>query len=87
MRLVVAPVGASEGSAHKIYDLKRDEVSIKDAMAKAQIIEHKLPDGTTEKYGVIDLHDFYEKTAPDVAKLVERLKKEQVAGIILDLAR
>jgi carboxyl-terminal processing protease len=85
VRLVVAPVGAPEGSAHKIYDLKRDEVSIKDAMAKAHILEHKLPDGTTQKFGVIDLHDFYEKTSPDVAKLIQRLKKEQVDGIILDL--
>jgi carboxyl-terminal processing protease len=85
VRLVVAPVGAPEGAPHKIYDLKRDSVSIKDSLAKAQIIEHKLPDGTTQKFGVIDLHDFYEKTAPDVAKLVERLKQEQVAGIILDL--
>ena len=85
VRLVVAPVGAPEGAPHKIYDLKRDSVSIKDSLAKAEIIEHKLPDGTTQKFGVINLHDFYEKTAPDVAKLVERLKKEQVAGIILDL--
>ena len=35
--------------------------------------------------GVIELHDFYEKTAIDVAKLVQRLKKENVDGIILDL--
>ncbi len=85
VRLVVAPAGAAEGSVHKIYDLKRDEVSIKDSLAKAHIIEHKLPDGGTEKLGIIDLHDFYEKTAVDVGKLVERLKKEQVDGIILDL--
>jgi len=85
VRLVVAPAGAAEGSVHKIYDLKRDEVSIKDSLAKAHILEHKLPDGSSEKLGVIDLHDFYEKTAIDVGKLVERLKKEQVDGIILDL--
>jgi len=30
------------------------------------------------------LHDFYDHTASDIAKLVLRLKKENVAGIILD---
>ena len=32
---------------------------------------------------MVDLHDFYDKTAADVAKLVQRLKAENVAGIIL----
>jgi len=85
VRLVVAPAGAAAGSVHKIYDIKRDSVSIKDSLPKARILEHKLPNGATEKVGVIALHDFYEKTTPDVAKLVQRLKKEKVDGIILDL--
>jgi carboxyl-terminal processing protease len=85
VRLVVAPAGSAAGAEHKIYDLKRDEVSIKDSLAKAHIIEHKNTDGTMQKFGVIELHDFYERTSPDVAKLVQRLKKEQVEGIILDL--
>jgi carboxyl-terminal processing protease len=85
VRLVVAPAGAPEGSPHKILDIKRDEVSIKDSLASAHIIEHRLPNGATEKIGVVDLHDFYDNTAVDVAKLIDRLKKEQVAGIILDL--
>jgi carboxyl-terminal processing protease len=85
VRLIIIPAGAAEGSVHKTLDLKRDEVSIKESLAKAHIIEHKLPDGSTEKVGVIDLHDFYERTATDVGKLVQRLKKEKVDGIILDL--
>ena len=85
VRLVITPAGAAEGSVHKIIDIKRDEVSIKDAFASAHIIDHKLPGGGTEKLGVIDLHDFYNNTAADVAKLVQRLKQENVAGIILDL--
>jgi carboxyl-terminal processing protease len=85
VHLVISPAGAAEGALHKDILLKRDTVSIKDSLAKAHIIEHKLPGGGTEKLGVIDLHDFYKNTAADVAKLVQRLKKEQVAGIILDL--
>jgi carboxyl-terminal processing protease len=84
VHLVIHPVSAKDESVHKDIVIKRDEVSIKDSLASAHVIEHKLPGGGVEKLGVIDLHDFYDKTAPDVAKLVERLKKENVAGIILD---
>ena len=84
VHLVIHPAGVTDGSIHKDIVLKRDAVSIKDSLASAHIIEHKLPGGGVEKLGVIDLHDFYEKTATDVAKLVQRLKKEEVAGIILD---
>jgi carboxyl-terminal processing protease len=59
-------------------------VSIKDSLAKAHVIEHKDADGKVQKFGVIDLHDFYKNTAADVATLVQSLKKQDVAGIILD---
>jgi carboxyl-terminal processing protease len=84
VHLVIRPAGAKDESVHKDIVLKRDEVSIKDSLASAHVIEHRLPGGGSEKLGVIDLHDFYDKTAPDVARLVQRLKKENVAGIILD---
>ena len=84
VHLVVSPAGSTEGTGHTDINIKRDVVSIKDSLAKAHIIEHKLPDGSTEKLGVIDLHDFYDHTAADVGKLVESLKKQDVAGIILD---
>ena len=81
VHLVIQSAGAS---VDKDIVLKRDEVSIKDSLASAHIIEHRLPGGNVEKLGVIDLHDFYDKTAADVAQLIQRLKKENVAGIILD---
>jgi len=84
VRLVISPVGSTKGSGHTEIVLKRDVVSIKDSLAKAHIIEHRLPGGGTEKLGVIDLHDFYKNTAADVATLIKRLKQEGVAGIILD---
>jgi carboxyl-terminal processing protease len=91
VHLVILPAGASESAVHKDLILKRDMVSIKDSLAKADIIQHPLPGGGMEKIGVIVLHDFYNNTtthhsaASDVAELVERLKKENVAGIVLDL--
>jgi carboxyl-terminal processing protease len=84
VHLVIHPASAKDETAQKDIVLKRDEVSIKDSLASAHIIEHRLPGGGAEKLGVIDLHDFYDNTTSDVAKLIQRLKKEDVAGIILD---
>jgi carboxyl-terminal processing protease len=87
VHLVIQSAG---GTGDKDIVLKRDEVSIKDSLAGAHIIDHRLPDGSTEKLGVVDLHDFYDNTetrhsaTSDVTALVQRLKKENVAGIILD---
>jgi carboxyl-terminal processing protease len=90
VHLVVQPAG-STGSGHVDIVLTRDMVSIKDAFAKAHIIEHKLADGSEQKLGVIDLHDFYNNTktkhsaVSDVGTLVTNLKKQGVEGIILDM--
>ena len=64
VHLVIQPAGAGD-AVHKDIVLKRDVVSIKDSLAKADIIEHKLPGGGIEKIGVIDLHDFYNNTEND----------------------
>jgi carboxyl-terminal processing protease len=91
VHLVILPAGAAESAVNKDIILKRDMVSIKDSLAKADLLQHQLPNGTMEKLGVIVLHDFYNNStthhsaASDVAELVERLKKENVAGIILDV--
>jgi carboxyl-terminal processing protease len=84
VHLVIHPASAKDEAVHKDIVLKRDEVSIKASLASAHIIEHRLPGGGTEKLGVVDLHDFYDKTAADVATLIQALKKQDVAGIILD---
>jgi carboxyl-terminal processing protease len=90
VHLVIQPAGAGD-AVHKDIVLKRDLVSIKDSLAKADIIEHKLPGGGTEKIGVLHLHDFYNNpnndhsAATDCAALIQRLKKDNVAGIILDM--
>ena len=85
VHLVILPAGGADTAVHKDLFLKRDVVSIKDSLAKARIIQHPVAGGGVEKIGVITLPEFYNNTATDVAKLILRLKKEQVAGIILDL--
>ena len=85
--------------AHRVISLIRDEIKLEDSEAKAQLIE--LPDrhGGTNRIGVIDLPSFYasvplpgneghsssKSTSTDVAKLIKKLERENVAGIVIDL--
>jgi carboxyl-terminal processing protease len=85
--------------AHHVVSLIRDEIKIEDSEAKAKLLE--LPDrhGGTNRIGVIDLPSFYASvplpgneghssskfTSVDVAKLIKKLEKENVAGIVIDL--
>jgi len=71
-------------------ELERDVVNIADAFAKSAILD--LP-GTANQIGYIDLPKFYSSfdgpegnsCAIDVAKEIEKLKTNNVNGIILDL--
>jgi carboxyl-terminal processing protease len=92
VKLTISP--ASDRSARKVVKLVRDEIKLEDAEAKARLVEY--PDG--QRIGIIDLPSFYatvnlgnegrptpKSTTADVAKLVKRLEKEKVSGIIIDL--
>ena len=94
--LNLIPANASDDSVRKTVSLVREEIKLEDQQAKAQIID--LPAGDkTQRIGVIDLPGFYagegsDKETPtsasaDVARLLTKLKEENVTGIILDLRR
>lgn len=94
--LNIIPASAADDSVRKTITIVREEVKLEDQQAKAQIID--LPAGEkTQRVGVIDLPGFYsgESTSKgsqasataDVAKLLVKLKRENVTGIILDLRR
>jgi carboxyl-terminal processing protease len=96
VHLNIIPSDAADDSVRKTISIVRDEIKLEDQQAKAQIID--LPVGDkTQRIGVIDLPGFYAgegngKGAPtsataDVARLVSKLKQENVTGIILDLRR
>lgn len=97
VRLTVIPAGSTDMSIRKIIPIVRDEVKLVESEAKAKVLD--MPDGPnhTVRVGVIDLPSFYEdvsnrdyggkSTTNDVRKLVEKLKKEHVDGIVLDLRR
>ena len=92
--LNIIPADATDESARKTITIVREVIKLEDQQAKAQIID--LPAGDkTHRIGVIDLPTFYagegnSKGAPtsctaDVARLITKLKQENVTGIILDL--
>jgi carboxyl-terminal processing protease len=98
VNLTIIPAGA-DASTRKVVSLIRDEIPLEDFAAKAKIIETTDRSGGTLRLGVIDLPSFYatfetssskdkpepKSTTADVAKLLDKLKEENVAGVILDL--
>ncbi len=98
VQLTLIPTGA-DASTRKVVSLVRDTIPLEDSAAKAKIIEMPDGHGDTVRLGVIDLPSFYatfdtsgskdkpepKSTTADVAKLLEKLKREKVAGVILDL--
>jgi carboxyl-terminal processing protease len=98
VRLQVLPVSATDPSVRKIIEIKRDEVKLKDQQAKAEIIDRPMPDGTTQRLGWIILPSFYadmeksgaagaKSTTKDVLALINRLKQENITGLVMDLRR
>ncbi len=95
VRLLVIPAEATDPSKRKIVDIRRDEVKLKDAEAKAEVIDLK-GGGPETRVGWITLPSFYanmdnqgspRSTTADVSALIERLKKEGIQGLVIDLRR
>jgi carboxyl-terminal processing protease len=98
VRLTLIPASAADSSVRKTISLTRDEVKLEDQEAKARLVEVTSSTGQVSRLGVIDLPSFYSGSenakhshpsgaTADVAKLLTKLKQEQVQGIILDLRR
>ncbi len=95
VRLRMIPANATDPSERKVVEITRKEVTLKEQEAKAEIVERKKPDGTTMRIGWIILPSFYadmqktggKSTTKDILVLIERLKKENVQGLVMDLRR
>jgi carboxyl-terminal processing protease len=94
VRLLVIPVNSTDPSQRKNVDLVRDEIKLKDQEARADIIIRKDENGNPVKLGWLTLPSFYadmdrhqKSTTRDVALLLRRLKKEKIAGLVVDLRR
>jgi len=94
VRLLVIPADAPDPSKRKTVELVRDEIKLKDQEARADLIIKKDENGDPVKLGWITLPSFYadmdrhqKSTTKDVLALLKRLKKENIAGLIVDLRR
>lgn len=98
VKLRVIPVGATDPAARKVIEIVRKKVKLKEQEAKAEIVDRVLPDGTKQRLGWIILPSFYadmqhsgaegaKSTTKDVLALLERLKKENIQGLVMDLRR
>lgn len=86
VRLTIVPNDTEDGS-RRVIRLLRDDIKLSESFARAQIVELPGEDGKMVKMGVIVLPQFYENCARDVERLIERLKTENVEGLVLDLRR
>ncbi|QFT85752.1 Tail-specific protease precursor [Halomonas sp. THAF12] len=97
IRLDVVPAQAVDTTRSEVVEITRDTVKLEDQAAQSEVIEVEREDGV-HRLGVIEVPAFYvdfdawqagepdyRSTTRDVAKQVERLKDEDVEGIVLDL--
>src|SRR6202171_2468885 len=94
VRLLAIPADATDPSKRKSVELVRDEIKLKDQEARADIIIKKDEEGNPLKLGWLTLPSFYadmdrhsKSTTRDVLALLKRLKKEKIAGLVIDLRR
>ncbi len=94
VRLMVIPADAPDPSKRKTIELVRDEIKLKDQEARADVIIKDKANGEQVRLGWITLPSFYadmdkhqKSTTRDVLTLLKRLKKENIAGLIIDLRR
>jgi len=96
--LAILPAGAPEASPPKTVALVRDKIQLEDQETKARILDLTRANGTTLRLGVIEVPEFYadmsdhaegvrRSVTADVARLLTKLKAENVQGIALDLRR
>jgi len=96
VRLTIIP--ASDPTSRTVIKVIRDEIKLEELAAKAKMIETVDPAGHTNRLGVIDLPSFYasfptvghshgdiRSATADVEMLIDKLKEQQMGGLILDL--
>lgn len=97
VRLQVIPADADDPAQRKVVEIVRDEVKLKEQEAKAEIIEKETSKGV-QRIGWITLPSFYadmeragasdaKSTTRDVLRFLNRLKKEGITGLVVDLRR
>ncbi len=85
-------IPAADPSSTKEISIVRGEVSLKDKLANAELLQTPAAQGKPLKVGWIYLSSFYAdmqdgkvSTTADVERLLRRLIKERIDGLVLDL--
>lgn len=101
VRLKVIPAKAVDPSERKIVSIPRNKVELKNQAAKADLRVHTDPaTGQETRLGWVTIPSFYAAldesgpastdegryTTPDVHRLITRLKKEKIDGLVIDLS-
>lgn len=93
VRIRLIPADALDSAARVTVKMVREKILLRDQQARAQLVLVPLAGGRDLRLGVIKLPSFYAKVGPsagesttrDVKILLDYLKQQNVAGIILDL--
>ena len=90
VRIKIVP--ADDPSGNRIISIVRDKVPLKEKLANAELLVTPPDLGKTLKVGWINLSNFYAdmengtvSTSADVERLLRRLMKEKIDGLVLDL--
>ncbi len=85
VRLQVLPGEADDDSSIKVVSIVRDTIKLEDRAASSEVYFENEVEKSGKKLGVITIPSFYNNLSRDVKSEIEKLKGEEVEGIIVDL--
>jgi carboxyl-terminal processing protease len=85
VRLQVLGAESDDDSSIKVVSIIRDTIKLEDRAAKSEVYIEKDALDNSKKLGVITIPSFYNNLSRDVKAEIEKLKADNVQGIIVDL--
>ena len=85
VRLQILPAEAEDDAVIKVVTIVRDKIILEDRAAKSEVYFENKDDENSKKIGVITIPSFYNNLSRDVKKELDKLKAENISGIIVDL--
>ncbi|MES2310209.1 MAG: carboxy terminal-processing peptidase [Verrucomicrobiota bacterium] len=87
VRLTIIPADAPDLTVRQVVPIIRGDIELKDAKARARLVEYTDENKVSKRIGIIYLNQFYDNCTDDVAVFVKRFEQERVQGIVLDMRR
>jgi carboxyl-terminal processing protease len=98
VRLQVIPANSTDPSKRNVIEITREEVKLKESEAKGEVIDYRTPGGKVQRFGWLTVPSFYaemekhgqadaKSTTKDVRKILDRMKREGIEGLVIDLRR